>query len=118
MGWNYPKEVVKNTLTAQDFYKSHRKTSQTKEHEPEAFFIWDLPFIMHFAGIVSKFQGVLIEYLFVRHCYKSITRRNKDLENKMYLLPQYLLPNTCLPGAKANSVYRLLFRDKAFMQDK
>lgn len=65
---------------------------------------------MHFASIISKFQGVLIEYLFARLCCKSITRRNKDLENKMYLLPQYLLPNTCLPASKVNSVHRLLLR--------
>ena len=73
---------------------------------------------MRFAGIISKVQGVLIEYLFARLCCKSITRRNKDLENKMYLLPQYLLSNTCLPGSKVNSVYRLLFKDKVSMQNK
>lgn len=61
---------------------------------------------MHFAGVISKFQGALTEYTFARLCYKSITRRNKEFENKIHLLPKYLLSNTYLPGTTVDSVYR------------
>lgn len=70
---------------------------------------------MHFAGINSKFQGALIEKTFANHCYKSVTRRNKHLENKVHLLTKYLLSNTCLPGATVDQVNKLLLRHKVLI---